>query len=126
MGRGWKRTATGYRASPSPDSCFQGAQTEPAGEDFRRDFRERPENPDLDGADCPAADQVSAAPGHFRLVTVEFGGIVASAIVRLPRPVDLVERSLPATAGTPLRTTASAGGASLRGLSPWTAARAQD
>src|ERR1019366_2387483 len=105
MGRGWRRARKLSTAPvPYPTAVFQGAQTESEGEDLRGDFRERLENPDLDGADCHAADQISATPGYLRLVPVEFGGLVAPAIVRLPRLVDLVECSLPATAGTRLAT----------------------
>lgn len=93
---------------------FQGAQTASEGEDLRGDFCPRLANPDLDGAHCHATDPVSAAPGYLRLVSVESGGLVAPAIVRLPRLVDLVECSLPATAGTRLRTPATAVGASLK------------
>ena len=95
-------------------ALIKGAQTESGSKDLRGDFRQRLANPDLDGADCHAADQISAAPGYLRLVPVEFGGLVAPAIVRLPRLVDLVECSLPATAGTRLGTPATAVGASLK------------
>jgi hypothetical protein len=102
-------------------TCAQGAQTKSEGEDFRRDLRERVENPDLGGADCYAADQVSAAPGYLRLVTVEFGGIVAPATVRLPRLVDLVERSLPTTADTDRAARTVDLAARLSGQKIWTA-----
>ena len=75
-------------------------------------FRQRLADPDLDGADCHAADQVSTAPGYLRLVPVEFSGLVVPAIVRIPRLVGLVECPLPATAGTRLGTPATAVGAS--------------
>ncbi len=85
--------AGAVQATLANRAVFQGAQTESAGENLRRDFRERPENSGLDRAHCHAADQVSAAPGYLRLVIVKFGGLVTPAIVRLPRLVDVAELS---------------------------------
>ena len=61
------------------------------------------EDADLGRPDCHAVDQVSAAEIHLRLVALQSGGIVAPAVVRIPRPVDL-DRHL--STATPARSTA--------------------
>jgi hypothetical protein len=76
----------------------QGAEAEPAGEDFYWDLGECFANPDLDGADCPVADQVSATESDVRLVALEPCVPVTAATVCVPRPVDLDRQSFSTTA----------------------------
>jgi hypothetical protein len=45
-------------------------------------------DPDLDGADCHAADQILAIASIVRLVTLQLGGALAAATVCIPRPVE--------------------------------------
>ena len=70
---------------------FQGAEAEPACEDFYWDLGECFANPDLDGADCAFADQVSATESDVRLVALEPCVPVTAATVCVPRPVACID-----------------------------------
>ena len=51
-------------------------------------------NADLDRPDRHVDLEVSEVEIHLRLVTLQSGGLVAPAVVRIPRPVDLAGLSL--------------------------------
>ena len=74
---------------PAFSAVFQGSQTESPGEDLRGHNGQCAEDTNLGGVDRHAVDQISATEIHLRLVVVESGGAVASAVVRLPRLVGL-------------------------------------
>ena len=56
--------------------------------------RQRVKDADLDRPDRHVDLEVSEVEIHLRLVTLQSGGLVAPAVVRIPRPVDLVGLSL--------------------------------
>ena len=60
-------------------------------------------DPDLDGADCHAADQILAIASIVRLVTLQLGGALAAATVCIPRPVELDRQSVSTAAAVESR-----------------------
>ena len=102
MGRGWKRARRNLSTAPvlHPTAVLQGDQAVAAHQDLHWHQRECRPHSDLDGVDRCAAGTLPPTAQQLELEPVQSVRTLATAVVRLSRPLDLDEQAVPSAGGT--------------------------